>query len=229
MLMISFVVMRRSLLAVSLMLSLSVAAQMDFGLNAGLCGLRNFSPQQKFWAIGQTIQANFHFSPHQALYASFDYYSDGKYRNNFTATAKSLTTQPEQIAYTASGGLIYRQVSLGVKHFFRGAYNSEKDFNIYGIAGFGFLFGKVRNANSPNVDTALYQVQPVSGEGSLKKLTFDLGLGGEVPIGANFFAYVDGRGWLPASSGTSPYLHNQKNVPLSIILSLGLRMVIGGY
>ena len=219
--------MRKSLLAVCLFLSISVSAQMDFGLASGLTGLRNFSPQQKFWAIGQTIQANFHFSPRQNLYASFDYYSDGKFQNRFIATAKSSTTLPEQIAYTALGGLIYRQISLGVRHYFKGTYTAEKDYNIYGLVGFGFLFGKVRNANSPSVDSALYHVQPLAGESSLKKLTFDIGLGGEVPIGANFLVFVDGRGWLPASSGTSPYLHNQKNVPLSFILSTGLRMVIG--
>ena len=227
--MISFVRMKRSLLAAGLLLSLSVAAQMDFGLATGLTGLRNFSPQQKFWAIGQTIQTNFHFAPRQALYASLDYYTDGKYQNNFTASAKSSATQPEQIAYAASGELIYRQISLGVRHYFKGTYNAEKSYNIYGLAGFGFLFSKVRNTNSPFIDTTLYHLKVITGEVSLKKLTFDISFCLEVPIGGNFFVFADGRGWLPASSGTSPYLHNQKNVPLSVILSLGLRMSIGSY
>ena len=227
--MITFERMKRSLLAVGLFISLSVSAQVQFSLATGLSGLRNFSPQQKFWALGQTLRADAHFSPKQSAYFWLDYYTEGKIRNNFTATAKSALTTPQQLRYTANGRLTYRQISLGLKHYFRGTFNAETGYSIYGLAGFGLLFAQVSNTNSPAADTSLYNVSVMQGEGSFRKLTFDVGLGGEVPIGGNFFVFADGRTWLPASSKTVPYLHNQKNVPLPFMLSAGMRILFASY
>jgi hypothetical protein len=126
--MITFERMKRSLLAIGLLISVSVSAQLDFSLATGLSGLHNFSPQQHFWGFGQTIQTNFHFSPTQTAYVSLDFYTEGKYKNNFTAIAKSSLTQPEQLAYTATGRINYRQFSLGLKHYFFGTYNSDKKY-----------------------------------------------------------------------------------------------------
>ncbi len=219
--------MKRSFLAVAVAISFSVSAQVEFSLATGLSGLRNFSPQQKFWAIGQTVQTNFHFSPKQSAYAWLDYYTEGNYKNNFTAVATSAFTLPQQVPYTVTGRLTYRQLSLGWKHYFRGAYNADTHFNIYGFAGFGLLFAKVSSNFSQAIDTSLYQVDVVEGENRLRKLTFDLGIGSELPLGGNFFVFADARTWLPASSQTSPYLHNQKNVPLPLMLSAGLRVLFG--
>ena len=227
--MIIFERMKKSLLAVGLLISASLSAQVGFSLATGLSGLHNFSPQQQFWAFGQTVQTNFHFTPKDGAYVSLDFYTEGKYKNSFTAIAKSSLTQPEQLSYTATGRINYREFSLGVRHYFRGTYNADKDFNLYGIAGFGLLFSKLSNTNSPSIDTALYQAQVAEGEGHLQKLTFDLGFGGEVPVATNFFIFVDGRTWLPASSSTSPYLHNQKNVPMTFMLSAGLRVLFASY
>ena len=227
--MIIFERMKRSLLAVAFLVSFSVSAQVQFSLATGLSGLRNLSPQQKFWAIGQTLQVNAHFSSKQSAYAWLDYYTEGKFKNNFTATAKSSLTNPQQQQYTATGRLTFRQVSLGLKHYFRGAFNAETDYNIYGLTGFGLLFAHVSNTNSTSVDTSLYNAPLLPGEGNFRKLTFDLGIGGEVPIGGNFFLFVDGRTWLPASSKTVPYLHNQKNVPLPVMLSAGMRILFASY
>ncbi|RYZ23960.1 MAG: hypothetical protein EOO10_20740 [Chitinophagaceae bacterium] len=221
--------MKRSLLTVGFLISLSVSSQVQFSLATGLSGLRNFSPQQKFWAIGQTLQVSAHFSPTQGAYASLDYYTEGKFKNNFTATAKSLLTTPQQLSYMATGRLTYRQISLGLKHYFKGAFNTETGYNVYGLAGFGLLFAQVGNSNSIAVDTTLYQTQAFVGEGAFRKLTFDLGIGGEVPIGGNFFLFADGRTWLPASSKTASYLHNQKNVPLPFMLSAGMRILFASY
>ena len=227
--MITFERMKKSLLAIGLLISFSVSAQVDFSLATGLSGLHNFSPQQRFWGFGQTIQANFHFSPNDGAYASLDFYTEGKYKNSFTAIAKSSLTQPEQFTYTATGRINYRQFSVGLRHYFLGTYNSDKDYNLYGTAGFGLLFSKLSNTNSPSVDTALYVAQVAEGDGHLQKLTFDLGFGGEVPVATNFFLFVDGRTWLPASSSTSPYLHNQKNVPLTFMLSAGIRVLFASF
>ena len=224
---ITFERMKKGLLAISLLMGVIASAQVEFSVGTGLTGLRNLSPQQKFWAVGQTLQTNFHFSPKQSAYAWLDYYTEGRFRNETTATAKSPMINPQQIPYTATGHLTYRHVSLGLKHYFRGAYNTDKDFNIYGLAGFGFLFAKVRNTSSTTIDTSLYNVQVWEGEGPLKKLTFDLGLGGEMPLGGNFFIYSDARAWLPASINESPYLFNQRNVPLAFMLSAGVRVLFG--
>jgi hypothetical protein len=226
---VTFDRMKRTLLAIGILISFSVAAQVQFSLATGLSGLRNFSPQQKFWAVGQTLQANAHFSLKQTAYFWLDYYTEGRFKNKFTATTKALLTIPQQLSYTANGRLTYRQISLGLKHYFRGAFNAEAGYNIYGLAGFGLLFAQVGNSNSVAIDTSLYQTPVVEGEGSFRKLTFDLGIGGEVPIGGNFFLFADGRTWLPASSNTVAYLHSQKNVPLPFMVSAGMRILFSSY
>jgi len=221
--------MKRCLLLLSLNLSLSLvlSAQVRFGMASGASVLRNFSPDQRFWAFGQTIQTILHFSPKENAYASLDYYTEGKYNNHFTASAKSPATSPQELEYIATGRLSYRQISLGWKHYFKGSYIEPTDFSVYGLAGFGFLFAKVRNFVP--ADTVLYNVIPTFGESKVRKLTFDLGLGAEQSLGGNFFVFVDSRIWLPASSHTSPYLSNQKNVPLTFILSAGIRVLFGTF
>jgi hypothetical protein len=210
------------------LLTLSLSAQVEFSLGTGFSGLRNFSPDQKFWAFGQTVRTNFHFSPTQSAYAWLDYYSEGTYRNNFTAITKPPFFTPLQIPFTATGRLTYRHFSLGWKHYFRGSYEAERGVNLYGMAGFGFLFARIRNQFSQDIDLSRYFVptQPTAGV-NFRKLTFDLGIGGELPLGGGFYAVADARTWLPASSKTSPYLHSQRNVPLPVIASIGLRVLFG--
>lgn len=215
------------LLNLSLILNLALYAQIAFSLGTGVSGLHNFSPEQKFWAFGQTVQTSFHFSPKQSAYAWLDYYTEGKFKNNFTAVTKIPFTLPLQIPFTATGRLTYRHFSLGLKHYFRGAYNAEKNINVYGIAGFGFLFARIRNSFLPFFDTSFYHVPVREGEGTIRKLTFDLGLGGEIPLGGNFFGFAEARTWLPASSKTSPFLHTQRNVPLPVMASTGMRVLFG--
>jgi hypothetical protein len=223
--MTTFERMKTWLLSVGLVICSLASAQIKFSISTGGVVLRNFSPQQKFWAVGQTVRSEFHFTPKQSAYASIDYYTEGKFKNNFTATANSITTTPQQLSYTATGVLPFRQISLGWKHYFKGGYTVGKSINIYGAAGFGFLFAKMRNSFSIPIDVILYNAQPQQGEGKIKKLTFDLGLGGEMPLGGNFFAFADARTWLPASGNTSPFLHNQRNVPLVVTASVGLRLL----
>ena len=213
------------LLSLSLSITLLLPAQPRFGVASGACVLRNFSPQQNFWAFGQTLQTLLHFSPKESAYGSLDYYTEGKYNNIFTASAKSPATSPQELDYIAVGRLSYRQISLGWKHYFKGSYDEHQNISIYGLAGFGFLFAKVRNFVP--IDTVLYNVVPTFGQSKVRKLTFDLGIGVEQSLGGNFFVFADGRMWLPASSHTSPYLSNQKNVPLAGIFSVGLRILFG--
>lgn len=203
------------------------SAQPDVSVATGISVLRNFSPRQKFWTLGHTVQAQVHFSSRQSVYAWVEYYLDGRFENNFTATTKVPFTVLPQRNFSAKGQLFYRHFSLGWKHYFKGGSNNEKAVSVYGLAGFGFLFAQAQNTLSPVVDTVLYHVPVVGGEGRIHKLTFDTGLGAERFVGGGLFAFADVRTWLPASSNESKYLHSQRNLPLPVMVSAGLRVAIG--
>lgn len=207
--------------------SLLSVSQENISAATGVSVLRNLSPQQGFWAVGHTLQATVHFSATQSAYAWIEYYTDGRYKNDFSAVAKSPLTLPQRQNLTATGRLTYRHFSLGWKHYFSGSYRDEKAINIYGLAGFGFLFARVQNSFSTAIDTSLYRIGTTAGEGTVRKLTFDLGLGGEKALTGNFFVFADVRTWLPASSNESKYLHNQRNLPLPVMLTAGVRVLLG--
>ena len=191
--------------------------------------MRNFSPKQKFWAIGQTIVSNFHFTKKESAYALFGYYSTGSFKNDFIATARSATTTPSLIVYNVEGKWRSQQVSMGWKHYFKGACDTETGFNVYGAAGFGLMFVRIENSFTPKVDTSAYDIQPAPLEGTnqFKRLTFDLGLGMEYPFAGNMYLYGELRTWLRSSNYPSAYLHSNKNVPLPIIISGGIRILFG--
>lgn len=192
-------------------------------------GMRNFSPDQKFWAIGQTIRAQFHFTEKEAFYAAIGYHSRGAFDNQFTANAKSTSTLPASIVYDVKGKMRSNQISIGWNHFWWGGFNSENTINIYTLAGFGIMFGHIENVYSTAIDTSLYDnsAAPLAGNGKFKRLTFDIGLGAEYPLGGTLYAYGDIRTWLPTSDYPSPYLHNNEKVPLPLIFGIGLRILFG--
>lgn len=189
--------------------------------------MRNFSPKQKFWSLGQTVQFNFHFTPKQTVYAWLTYYTPGKFKNNFTANAKSSATSPATVPFIAAARWRNNEVSFGWKHFFKGSYDAETGYNLYSIAGFGLMFTKVENNFTPSIDTSRYTAPTLAGNSEFYRLTIDLGVGVEYPIGGNFFLYGDIRTWLPTTDYPSPYLHNNKNVPRPLMLSGGLRILFG--
>ncbi|MGZ3851985.1 MAG: hypothetical protein ACXVBX_04285 [Flavisolibacter sp.] len=213
------------LLIVCLLLnSVVLEAQMRFSFATDLSFMRNFSPHQQFWAVGETVQSNMHFTPRQSAYAWISYYTPAKYSNDFTASAKSPTTLPATIPFSASAQWKTGQVSLGWKHYFKGSYDAESGYNIYSIAGFGLMFTKVNNVFSTPVDTSLYNSPTIAGTGKFYRLTVDLGLGAEYPISGNFYLYGDLRTWIPTSDYPSPYLHSNKDVPLPFFICVGLRI-----
>jgi hypothetical protein len=192
--------------------------------------LANFSPGQKFFALGQTVQFNIHLTPRASFYTWFIYHSPGKFENEFTATAKSPTTIPSQVNYEVKGTWRLREFSMGLKYFFKGSYNAEYGWNLYGIGGLGFMFTRAENSIK-SLDTALYVPAPTPkiGSGTINRLTVDLGIGGEIPLGGDFYIYGDLRTYLPASSYPSSFLHSNKNVPLPILANLGLRILFFNY
>lgn len=133
---------------------------------------------------------------------------------------------PASLAYFSRSSVRYRQLSFGIKNFFRGAYNNEESWNLYAMAGFGLLFGRAENIFSTAVDTAQYFVpqQSVEGTGDFKRLTFDLGLGLEFLLGASVYVYTDLRTWIPASDFPSPYLYNN-NTPRNLSVNGGIRVL----
>jgi len=222
-----FTIHLKKLLSTLLLFSCLLAkAQNVVSVATDLSVLRSLSEGQRFTAIGQTVQAQYHFTPKEAGYAWVSYYSPGKYKNTLTATAKDPLTTPAAINYTASSELRFRQISLGWKHYFKGAYDSEDPFNMYGTAGFGLLFAKVKNTHSPTIDTASYTLpaQAVAGSDDFRRLTFDLGLGTELRLGAGIYFYTELRTWLPASSNPAPYLFDQ-HTPQIVILNGGIRIL----
>ncbi|HEY1113251.1 MAG TPA: hypothetical protein VGE66_06800 [Chitinophagaceae bacterium] len=202
-------------------------AQEAFSIGTDLSVLRSVNKGQGFTAVGQTVQANFHLSPKESVYAWLCYYSEGKYNNTLAARARFDTIAPQSINYTVNSKLRYRQVSLGWKHYFKGSYKSEGTWNLYGLAGFGLMLGKTFNTPDQKIDTANYSVpeRPREGVTTVKRLTFDLGLGAEAELGSGIYLYGEAKTWIRASSYPNPYLYDNAT-PRVVILSGGLRILI---
>jgi hypothetical protein len=196
-----------------------------FSLSTDAGVLRSFSEGQRFWAFGQTVWANFHFDTKWTGYAAICYYTNGRFKNRLTATAKD-SAQPARLDYAIRSNVRFRQLSLGFKYYLKGGYNNEESWNLYGVGGFGLLFGSVENFYSQTIDSSEYSIPQQSLEGSadFKRLTLDLGLGAEALLGASVYLYADLRTWIPASDFPSPYLYNN-NMPRNISVSGGIRVL----
>jgi len=204
-------------------------AQLRYSIATHFSLLRNFSPDQQFWAFGQCVEGNFHFTKKTTAYAWINYHSDGRFTNDFTATAKSPLTTPSQVSYTVEGTWGLRHVSLGIKHYFKGEFNAEEGYNLYGLAGLGLSFAKAKNRLVSPLDASMYHLAPMPalGEDEFKRLTLDVGLGMELPVASGYFVYSDVRTSLPISDYPSPMLHHTRHVPMPVMLVVGLRLLIG--
>ncbi|MBA2328003.1 MAG: hypothetical protein H0V91_00130 [Flavisolibacter sp.] len=201
-------------------------AQEGFSIATDFSLLRSISKNQGFFAIGQTIQGNVHFTNTESLYAWLSYYTNGTFKNTLTATAKDPTTSPRNINYTSSSKLSYQQISIGWKHFFVGGAESESAYTVYGLAGFGLVAGKIENTWDKAIDTAdyIFELRAIEGSATFKRLTFDIGIGSEARLATSVYLYADLRTWLPASNFPSPYLYNN-SLPRVIIASTGIRIL----
>jgi hypothetical protein len=201
-----------------------INAQAGSSISTDLSLLHDFTKNQQFTAFGQTVQLNFHFSKKESLYTWISYYTNGKYQNDLTALPKFLSTTPPSVLYSSSSKNGYRQISVGWKHYFKESFDVESSYAIYGLAGFGIMFGRVENSFNKNIDTSKYRVPQLPGSGKFRRLTFDLGLGIDVPIGTGFYFYSELRTWLPASDYPSAYLYNS-DAPRVLLLNGGLRLL----
>lgn len=203
----------------------SLHAQPGFSVTTDVGIQRNFKEGQQFFAFGQTVQAQFHITKKDAVYFWVAYYSNGKFSNQVKATAKLPTTNPQEITYRNKAKMQFEHFSTGYKKYFKGSYDIESGWNLYGYAGFGIIFGRVENTQSANIDTALY-INPVKpGEGDFKRLTLDLGMGWEIPLGGDFYFYTEGRTWIPTSDYPSKYLFVNDNAPLVAMINAGIRIL----
>ena len=186
---------------------------------------RNFKKQQRYWAAGHTTQVLFHLTPKNGVYVLFAYYSAGSFKNNLAATAKSVTTNPQQINYTNRGKMTLKELSIGWRKYLIGRPDIEKGWSIYANAGFGLLLGGVDNSHTVIIDTVTYTVPVLSGSAKFKRLTLDLGLGWETPIGGEMYFYTEGKVWVPTTNYPSKYIFVNSNAPLVGMLSTGVRIL----
>lgn len=200
-------------------------SQTRFSLATDLGLQRSFKKEQQYWAVGHTIHGNFHFTPKDGLYFWVSYYSNGKFSNDLTATAKDALIIPQEINYRNNALMSFKHFSTGWKRYLKGSFDAEGGYNIYGYAGFGLLFGRIENTHSVTIDTNAYYVPARAGKAKFKRLTADLGLGWELPIGGDLFFYTEGRVWIPASDYPSKYLYVNNNAPLVGMLNLGVRVL----
>ncbi len=185
---------------------------------------RSFKKEQRYWAVGQTVHLHFHLNAKDGVYAWISYYSDGKFSNELTATAKSPFTTPQLVNYRNDAEMRFKHISLGWRRYLKGSFNSEK-WNLYGYAGFGLLLGRVFNTHSVPLDTSVYFVPVRSGKANFKRLTFDLGFGYEAHIGGDIYFYTEGRALIPTTDYPSKHLFVNNNAPFMGTVSAGVRIL----
>lgn len=207
-------------------LSFQVATGQNlFSISSDIGAQRNFKKEQRYWAFGHTATANFHITAKDGVYAWFAHYSPGHYKNNLTATAKSIVTIPQEIDYVNEAKMRLKQVSLGYKRYLKGKPDQETSWNLYAYGGFGLILGRVDNVHSVPIDTLDYNVPVRSGRANFKRLTVDLGAGWEYPIGADFYLYTEGKVWIPTTAYPSEFIFVNRNAPFTGMLVLGLRLL----
>ena len=206
---------------------ITAAQQTKFSIATDMSGTVSFKKDQRFIAIGQTLVAHIHFTGKEGAYLWYGYCAPGKFHNDFIAIAKSASTIPQAQDFKNYSQIGLRHLSVGWKHYLKGAYNSEESWSFYFTAGFGLVSGRVTNTYTITQDTANYDfpLNPASGKGKFKRLTFDAAVGYEIPIGMEIYLYGEARAWIPASDYPSKYLFINDNAPFIGTANLGLRIL----
>ena len=217
-----------SLLMIAAILILGgTSALAQFSIATDFAVLRNFKKEQRFWAIGQSVQGHFHITPQDGAYVMFSYYTTGKFNNRLVAKAKSIGTNPQQFNFVSNNELRLRHISIGWKRYLKGTSHIDGSWNLYGFAGFGLMWGNISNVYDRLIDTALYNTpsNPIMGKGNFKRLTLDLAGGWEIHVGGDIYIYADGRVWIPASDYPSEFLLVNDRAPFITTVHLGLRIL----
>ena len=202
-------------------------AQVKFSLATDFSLLHNFDGKQKFTVPGQTIIPQLHFDKKSSLYAWFTYHANGKYNSKLSAVAKSTQTTPQSISFTNQSEMRLRHLSIGYKKYFKGSFDNEKSFNLYGTFGFGLIMGNASNNFSPAIDTATYLIQDnvVNGSGDFKRLSFDIAAGIDYAVSYDIYIYSEIRWHIPTTDYPSDYLLKSSKAPLLGGINIGLRIL----
>lgn len=196
-----------------------------FSIATDISMQHSFKKEQRFTVIGQTVHAHFHLAPKDGIYVYFAYYSNGKFSNALTATAKSPLTVPQTIPYNNRANMRLKQFSTGWKKYLKGTADAEKNWNLYAYGGFGLLLGRIENTHSTTIDSNEYHVPVISGRANFKRLTIDAGLGAEKYLGGDLYIYGEGRIWIPTDGYPSKYIYINDRAPWTGMLGLGLRVL----
>ncbi|HSU26906.1 MAG TPA: hypothetical protein VLJ68_00875 [Chitinophagaceae bacterium] len=199
--------------------------QLRFSIATDLGLQRSFKKGQQYWAVGHTVHLHFNYNKRNGVYGWISYYSNGKFTNALQATAKSPSTNPQQMNYSNNAIMRFKHISLGWRHYLKGEIAVENKLNIYGYAGWGLMLGRVENKDSPLIDTTIYILPVARGKANFKRLTIDIGLGWEWPIGYDVYFYNEARVWLPTTDYPSKYLFVNRKAPLVASLDIGLRIL----
>lgn len=205
--------------------SVAFSQKAQFSLSTDASLIRSFKKGQRYWALGQTVTGHFNFTLVDGFYVWFAYSSNGKFSRQQAATAKSVITVPQQINYTNFAKIRFNHISMGWKHYLKGSYNTEDTWSLYGYGGFGLMFGIAENTHSIAVDSADYDLPVWKGKAKFKRLTIDLGLGYEMPVGGDIYFFMEGRALLPTTDYPSHYLFINQNAPLTGSVNAGLRLL----
>lgn len=201
-------------------------AQMRASMGSDLMVARGLSDNQKFWTIGQTIRGEWKSDGIKVpVYAWVSYTGRGRYNNQLQAIAMDAATTPQTIDFTNRARLRHTQVSVGVKPYLKGSWESEEGWSMYGLGGLGILMGRVENSFNRNIDTSLYNVPVKSGLRRFNRMTLDLGLGFEWPMGGDLFIYTEGKTYIPLTNYPSNFLLNNNYSPLTVYLNFGARVL----
>ena len=122
--------------------------------------------------------------------------------------------------------MVIKQISLGWKHYLKGGFDTEDKWSFYGSAGWGLMLGRIDNTHSPTIDTASYFVQVLPGKANFKRLTFDLAVGYEKPLGADVYIFMEGRTLVPITNYPSKFIYLNNNAPLTSYIKPGLANIV---
>lgn len=186
--------------------------------------LHNFKKEQRYTVIGQTVTGILHVTGKEAAYINFNYFSNGKFKNDLVATAKLPLTNPQHINYINNCKMRLKHFSIGYRKYLKGSADAEKEWNLYGFAGLGIILGRVENSHSVSIDTSIYSLPVLNGKANFKRLTLDLGMGWEMPLGGDVSLYAEGRVLVPTTDYPSSYIFVNDKAPFVGMLNLGLRI-----
>ena len=206
-----------------------VQGQYRFSITTDFGPFHSFKKDQRYTVFSHTVQAQFHITPADGAFIWFSYSAPGGFRNALTADAKMPGTFPQQIPFTNHASMRLKEFCVGWRHYLVGSSFREERISVYGEAGFGLMLGNLKNQYESVVmiDTAqyAYPANPVAGTGRFKRLTLDLALGWEVPLGAEIYFYNECRVLIPASDYPSKYLFVNQHAPLVAVLAAGVRIM----